>query len=746
MAIAIQHSRGPEAALYQVIRKVGANFKEESKLDDDELSASSEAGDDASHVSSDERCSECQSWLPWYAMPQHKARHDTLHFRQTCSQTSPVDMTTPETSPKVPRAIHLSTGFPGGPEWQPSGTKDRDTLPDMGSYTIFGLVMSAVQSFVNIAAKVAYNSVTIGYKVVDDMNTKIVADTVSTTLKVGGDFSSTSTKVRGDLVVVLAKIRSDFVATETKIVNDIRNTANSIIRGDDTTSILKDLTRNTLSTVVNVLEDSIKTITMIIAVLSCTLAKVLSDSFSTASKVVNNYLSTVDLVTTDVETMVLNLRATTTTAVRAANRQLGSRAAEVFLKYAVNVFTAAGNTAAVDTILQLAHRSLQAATQMLSEAGLTLRGILNGINEDTLFFILKHLHDLLGFLYDLMKPGNVVPAYPANYVIKIGPSEADEFPDGNNPYNEFDLRREQNRYAIACQLQRVGLTFINILQMGRETSRLGLDNLEMNVRLSSDFDANGSSPSPIYISRLEEKLESPRNEKWLFINGIANELTWFQRSCDKIRDTFKREVHGIYNRSDGILWDLIECCGERSAVRKKSNELIERTWSSRAAQECLEKELTDALWPTDSSASDKVIMIAHSQGCLILRLVLQKLVSENPVGLQSMRDMKKRLRVFTFGNPSIDWLATTSIGEPAQSLGEYASVTEHFAHEVDFVARLGIVTHSADPDSGYDADSIFYSKKGRGHLFGAHYPLAENAYINAGRSKLLSAVDGRAIY
>ncbi|CAI6092759.1 unnamed protein product [Clonostachys chloroleuca] len=547
--------------------------------------------------------------------------------------------------------------------------------------------MSAVQSFVNIAAKVTYNSVRIGYKVLDDMNTKIVADTISTGPKVEGDFSSTRTKVAGDLVVILAKIRSDFVANGTKIANDIGNTANNILRGDDAPSILKNLTRNTLSTVVNVLEDSIKTIAMI---------------NGTASKFVNDYLSTVGLVTSDAKTTVLNLRATATAAVRAANR-----AAEVFLKYAVNLFTAAGDRAAVDAILQVAHRSLQATTQMFSGAGLILRG---------------------------------------DYVIKKGPGEADEFPGGNNPYNEFDLRREQNRYALAYQVQRVGLTFINILQMGRKTPPWGLNNLEMNVRLSSDFDANGNSPSPTYISRLEETLKSPRNEKWLFINGIANELTWFQRSCDKIRDTFKREVHAIYNRSDGILWDLIECCGERSAVRKRSNELIERTYSSRAAQECLEKELTDALWPTDSSASDKVIMIAHSQGCLILRLVLQKLVSENPVGSQRMRDMKKRLRVFTFGNPSIDWLATTSIGEPAQSLGEYASVTEHFAHEVDFVARLGIVTHSVDPDSGYDADSIFYSKKGRGHLFGAHYPLAENAYINAGRSKLLSAVDGRAIY
>jgi hypothetical protein len=202
-----------------------------------------------------------------------------------------------------------------------------------------------------------------------------------------------------------------------------------------------------------------------------------------------------------------------------------------------------------------------------------------------------------------------------------------------------------------------------------------------------------NTPPPIYISRLEEAEQSPANETWLFVGGIANEYVWFQRSCDKIRDTFMRDVKGIYNRTDGILWDLIETFGEHSSVER--NKQIERTESSKAAQRLLERELKDALWPADGRDPGKVIMIAHSQGCLVLRLALQTLVMESPVvesleGSQRRREMKQRLRVFTFADPGIDWRVMDGA---VHSLSEYASFTEHFAHEADFVAMLGVVTH-----------------------------------------------------
>lgn len=98
--------------------------------------------------------------------------------------------------------------------------------------------------------------------------------------------------------------------------------------------------------------------------------------------------------------------------------------------------------------------------------------------------------------------------------------------------------------------------------------------------------------------------------------------------CDKIRDNFNREVTGVYNRSDGILWNFIECCSERSAA--EPNTLIENTQSSKAGQKALEQEPRGALWPTAGKVPDKIVTIAHSQACLVLRLALQTLVTEIP--------------------------------------------------------------------------------------------------------------------
>ncbi|RYO90152.1 hypothetical protein DL766_005866 [Monosporascus sp. MC13-8B] len=410
-------------------------------------------------------------------------------------------------------------------------------------------------------------------------------------------------------------------------------------------------------------------------------------------------------------------RAVVTGTTTALGAGLTSRNADKLLKFATNIFTAAGNATVVDTILEVLQRSLEAMTQSLSGAVLIWRGIFtNGINQDTLRFILNNLGDIFRFIYDLFKPGNVVPDYE-------GVNGAE------NQYNELDLRLKENRQAVVHQVQRVALTLIAVLRMGRDSELPSdLAGIDMNVRLSSDFQ-DGTAPPPLYVSKLAA---SPPNEKWLFINGIANEVVWFRRSCDKIRDRFKRQVTGVYNRSDGILWDFIECCGERG-VADESNVLIQRTESSKRAQEALEGELRQALWAVDAGDSYSVVVIAHSQGCLLLRLALQTLVQETAENSQERRDMQRRLRLFTFGNPSVEWRAVDS-EKKIRQLSEFAAVTEHFAHTSDFVARLGVAT---DEDSGYDRNSVFYSKEGRGHLFGAHYSLDAGAYQGGENSILL---------
>ncbi|RKK12521.1 hypothetical protein BFJ66_g16401 [Fusarium oxysporum f. sp. cepae] len=588
---------------------------------------------------------------------------------------------------------------------------------------MFYYIGDTAQGFVAVGTEVASNTA--------ETVQKVATDSASTTRKVAGDIASTGKKIVGDTADNFARVGFNVAGTTNKIVNDVGSTVRQILSGQDLTGIPNKVLRDGLGTLVKVTWDGASTVT-----------NVLSNSSSTVNKVVKDTMSTADKIALDTKTTVLKVKDdTVATGVHAASRALSSRAADDFLKYAIDVFTAAGDAAVIDAILQVIHRSLEAMTPSLSGVALLWRAIFtNGTNKDTLGFILNHLYDLLQFLYDLVEPENVIPRFPA--AAGTIESHADGFPGRDNPYNELDLRQKENRHAIIYQVQRVALTLIAILKMGRKhVQPSGLGDLEMNVSLRSDFSRDGKPPQPTYVSRLVGFPASPPNEKWLFINGIANEFVWFQHSCDKIRDTFKREVKGIYNRSDGILWDLIECCGEHSAATVK-NDLIERTRSSKAAQDILEQELRDALWPVDRSAPDKVVMIAHSQGCLLLRLVLQTLVNEKPRGSQKRRDMKERLRVFTFGNPSIDW---SFIDETKQSLSEYAKITEHFAHKADFVAMLGVVTHRHDQDSGYDDISVFYSTDGKGHLFGAHYPLGAEAYNAGAESTLLGAVNGLAI-
>ncbi|EEU33993.1 uncharacterized protein NECHADRAFT_88998 [Fusarium vanettenii 77-13-4] len=265
-------------------------------------------------------------------------------------------------------------------------------------------------------------------------------------------------------------------------------------------------------------------------------------------------------------------------------------------------------------------------TQSLSGAALIWRAIFtNGVNKPFLNFILNDLPELGQWLYDLVKPGSALGRFPATDGATKTPDA--EFPGMDNPYNELVLQLPENRNVVVSQAQRVALTIVAILKMGRGKMPNRLDDLQLNASLRSDFDANANPPSPT-------------------------------------------EVTGVYNRSDGILWNFIECCGERRAA--EPNTLIENTQSSKAGQKALEQEPRGALWPAAA---------------------LQTLVTEIPKGSPQRRIIKERLRIFTFGNPSVDWKVKNGTEHP---LSKYVNTTEHFANEADFVAMLGVVMHRDD--------------------------------------------------
>lgn len=288
-----------------------------------------------------------------------------------------------------------------------------------------------------------------------------------------------------------------------------------------------------------------------------------------------------------------------------------------------------------------------------------------------------------------------------------------------------------------------------------------------------------SKKTAVVITALKRKDDMvKRAETWLFVNGIAGEYYWNHLAVSKIQDFFfdrdehpddnsedavarRTQIKGVFNRSDGILWDLIECAGERrpqAVVAKKSSNhsskapLSSRTESSREAQVELSKALRSALSDSKTSRKD-IIMIAHSQGCLLLRLALEEIYHDTQEDFKGV--MRAHLHVSTFGNPAYDW-----------DVHAYAASTEHFANELDFVAKLGVLrqfsrSESVKNDLTYcsrckagdekhlqmERQLIFVNNKNQsGHLFGSQYSLLDKDYdcVNGiSSSALLSRAERR---
>lgn len=157
-------------------------------------------------------------------------------------------------------------------------------------------------------------------------------------------------------------------------------------------------------------------------------------------------------------------------------------------------------------------------------------------------------------------------------------------------------------------------------------------------------------------------------------------------------------------------------------------------------------------------------MIAHSQGCLLLRLVLEDILNDPDavVNLAMRKAMLDRLCVFTFGNPSVDWKWEENIDHKKTidqevtdltQLSLYVFRTEHFANGADIVTKLGVLSDKTPENRGYAPERPFINKKEDwiGHLFGTQCSLDSNDYtvpegtLNGQTSWLLACRNGRSI-
>ncbi|KAL2177798.1 uncharacterized protein P884DRAFT_277510 [Thermothelomyces heterothallicus CBS 202.75] len=388
---------------------------------------------------------------------------------------------------------------------------------------------------------------------------------------------------------------------------------------------------------------------------------------------------------------------------------------------------------------------LETALGTVGRLGVLRGGILsNEINVATLGLVWNHFDELVQFFVDLIE---CVKCYAPASSLDGKAAQGDL----HGPYNELDLSQPMNRHAVACQLQRLVKSVVFILKRAAAPVKFEQIDMTKETILPSDDCGLGT----LIVVR-PSGWQCVTREKWFFVNGIATELFWLHLACEKLAKRYSREVTGVFNRGDGILWDLIECAGERDARGAGSagsqKAATNRTKSSRMAQEKLEEQLRAALRQAgEGRAYDHVVVIAHSQGCLLLRPALEELIlsaGKDSRGADDIRrTMLDRLCVCTFGSPSVDWrlgrdedgafpapLRGSKQEKRGTDLGFLSShvlCTEHFANAADFVAKLGVLSKYKDEhDSGYEPDSVFVNREKDwvGHLFGTQYSLESRHY------------------
>jgi hypothetical protein len=112
-----------------------------------------------------------------------------------------------------------------------------------------------------------------------------------------------------------------------------------------------------------------------------------------------------------------------------------------------------------------------------------------------------------------------------------------------------------------------------------------------------------------------KKYERVKGERWFFLNGCCVSGHNVQQNADVLAETFGRPIFAVHNRTYGVIGDLFECILQRSF-----NLFTEET---RVCYEYVKAYCADP-------EVKKVVLIAHSQGCIMASQILDQLYVDLP--------------------------------------------------------------------------------------------------------------------
>ena len=248
-------------------------------------------------------------------------------------------------------------------------------------------------------------------------------------------------------------------------------------------------------------------------------------------------------------------------------------------------------------------------------------------------------------------------------------------------------------------------------------------------------------------------------EHWFFINGIATNEDVARFNSAYLAHLFHRPVTVVNNASCSLPADLLECMVGKGLKFCDKTMMTEPAWRASAA-------ILEAL---NSNAIEHVIVIAHSQGTIIMSNVLAvigealkshlalekepewhdftkklmgKVETESQKALRNslahalweftrdrsehVMERLKKLEIFTFANCA-DKMRYVHATKPIPYM-------EHFANEYDWVARLGILSPLREGEEpSIEIDGPLFEQKGEwGHLLNEHYLAAIDDFLYPG--------------
>ncbi|WP_146155041.1 esterase/lipase family protein [Photobacterium lipolyticum] len=223
------------------------------------------------------------------------------------------------------------------------------------------------------------------------------------------------------------------------------------------------------------------------------------------------------------------------------------------------------------------------------------------------------------------------------------------------------------------------------------------------------------------------KITPTPNETWFFLNGIGTNEDMAKVNARMLSDIFKRPITLLHNPGNGFMADLIEVMKGRAfnlntAIAESARDHI---WSElkivkekmRAADKEMEK-------------SYKVVVIAHSQGGLIISNVVRMLLQDH-----GGNPLLNQLEVYTFASAHDQY--PSSCCTDAQQ--HQVPFTEHFANKEDYVSQVGVLKAGSKKTVGN-----IYIKNGAGHLLNFHYlrDFVHGRYEGKESSRLFSLLGG----